>query len=426
LSSLSLAPRGAGLWRTTLGNFAPRVGLAYQFSQTRGRETVAHASFNALYDLGSTEAGFAFGDSFPFLDGRTRFDLPFASALTPPATLNPQLPTSVPFAAFDPHLKLPYTLQWTVDLEQSLGSDQLVSASYVGSVGRRLLLAQTFLDANPDFPFLRLTTNGAKSDYHAMQLRFTRRLVSRLQAMASYTWAKSMDNASQDSLARTLLRSSDAEQERGPSDFDVRHVMNGLLSYGLPSPRLNDWSNALLRNWTIDAIFNARSARPVNVVYGVPTLYGFAYLRPDLLAGVPVYLDDAGAGGGRRLNPAAFALPTEERQGSLGRNSLRGFPFYQLDMALSRKFNFTESVNLQFKIAAFNLLNHPNFEDPLGTDTSLGSRLSAAGAFLPNQTFGTSASLLGRSLWGGAGRSFSSFYQAGGPRTLQLSLKLQF
>ncbi|HEY0405901.1 MAG TPA: TonB-dependent receptor [Pyrinomonadaceae bacterium] len=426
LSRLRLAASGARLWQTTYGNFAPRVGLAYQFSQARGRETVARASFNALYDIGSAEAGLAFSDSFPFLAGQTRFDVPFPSALIEPSTLNPQLPASVPFVAFDPHLKLPYTLQWAVDVEQSLGSDQLISASYVGSIGRRLLLAQTFLNPSPDFPLVRLTTNGAESDYQAMQLQFNRRLSHGLQAMASYTWAKSIDNASQDSLSRTLLRSSDAQQERAVSDFDVRHLLNAMLTYSLPSPRLNGWSYALLRNWSIDAIFNARGARPINVVYGVPTSYGFAYLRPDLLAGVPIYLDDAAEGGGRRLNPAAFAIPSGGRQGTLGRNSLRGFPLYQFDLALSRQFNFTERVKLQFKVAAFNLFNHPNFEDPLGTDTSLGSRLSAAGAFLPNETFGRSASLLGRSLWGGAGRSFSSFYQVGGPRTLQLSLKLQF
>jgi hypothetical protein len=424
---LSLASAVAPLWETTYGNFAPRVGLAYQLSQASGRETVARASFSVLYDLGNDEAGLAFTDSFPFLGGQTLFDLPFPLAALPtPPAVNPQAPAGIPFVAFDPHLRLPYTLQWLVGVEQALGSKQALNASYVGTVGRRLLRAETLLNPGPDFSFLRLTTNGAKSDYHSLQLQYIRRLSDGLQALASYTWSRSIDDASQDSLAQTLLASSDAEQERGPSDFDVRHQLMGALAYMLPTPKLRGTSRALLRNWTIDAVINARSARPLSVVYGVPTVYGFAYLRPDLRAGAALYLDDAGAAGGRRLNPAAFEIPANQRQGTLGRNSLRGFPLSQLDFALRRQFDFTERVSLQFKAEVFNLLNHPNFEDPATTDTSLGSRLSMAGPFLPNTTFGESASMLGRSLSGGASSSFSSFYQTGGPRTFQFSLKLQF
>jgi hypothetical protein len=145
-----------------------------------------------------------------------------------------------------------------------------------------------------------------------------------------------------------------------------------------------------------------------------------------VLAGVPLYLNDAAAAGNRRINPAAFVIPELERQGTLARNSLRGFPLYQFDLGLSRRFNFTESVKLHLKLEAFNLFNRPNFADPAGTDTSLGARLSPGGPFLPHATFGTSAAMLGRSLFGGPGSSFGSFYQVGGPRTFQFTLRLQF
>jgi hypothetical protein len=162
------------------------------------------------------------------------------------------------------------------------------------------------------------------------------------------------------------------------------------------------------------------------VVYAIPTTVGFAYLRPDIVANVPYYLEDATVPGGRRLNAAAFSVPVLQRQGTLGRNALRGFPFNQIDVSLSRKFSFTESVELQFKAEAFNLLNHPNFEDPLANDLSLGSRSSNGEAFLPNTTFGQSFSLAGRSLWTGSGRGFDSAYGTGGPRSIRFSLKLQF
>src|SRR5205085_10962387 len=279
---------------------------------------------------------------------------------------------------------------------------------------------------NPNFAFVRLVTNGATSNYQALQLQFNRRLRRSLQASASYTWGQTIDDAAQDAVAHTLLRNSDPRVERAASDFDVRHTLTGLVSYKLPTLHVARLSPALGRNWTIDAIFNARSARPVNVVYAVPTSFGFAYLRPDTSAGVPLYLFEPTAAGGRRINPAAFIVPDTQRQGTLGRNSLRGFPFTQVDFALGREFKLTEGLRLQLKAEAFDLFNQDNFADPTGTDTSLGSRLSATGAFVANGTFGQSASVYGRSLADNAGGSFGSFYGFGGPRTLRLSLRLRF
>jgi hypothetical protein len=100
-------------------------------------------------------------------------------------------------------------------------------------------------------------------------------------------------------------------------------------------------------------------------------------------------------------------------QGSLARNSLLGFPFYQVDLGLRRKFNFSESIGLQVQADAFNLFNHANFEDPVGNDLVTGGSLA----------FGQSTSLSGRSLYGGG---FGSFYSFGGARTMRFSVKLLF
>jgi hypothetical protein len=164
----------------------------------------------------------------------------------------------------------------------------------------------------------------------------------------------------------------------------------------------------------------------VNVVYGVPTSFGFAYLRPDLLTGAPLYLEDSTAGGGRRINPAAFAVPASARQGALGRNSLRGFPLYQVDVSLQRRFKFTDGIGLQLRVDAFNLFNHPNFEDPAGAEASLGSLFDSSATLRANPRFGQSLSTAGRGLWGGPGSSFSPFYSPGGARNLQLSVRLEF
>jgi hypothetical protein len=253
---------------------------------------------------------------------------------------------------------------------------------------------------------LRSVRNRAESDYRSLQVQFNRRLADGLEAFAAYTWSRSRDNAIRDSARSVLLASVNPADDFGASDFDVRHAFNGVVSYELPAPVAGGLGNRLLRNWAIESFFNTRSAKPVNVLYSFPTSLGFAYVRPNVVAGQPLYLFDPNLPGGWRINPNAFVVPSESKQGDLARNSLRGFPFYHIDFALRRRFNLSESTSLQFRADAFNVFNHPNFEDPMGNALHLGS------------TFGESTAL--------AGRGFDSFYTFGGSRTVRFSVKLSF
>lgn len=420
-STFKLAAPGTSLWKTTYANFAPRFGFAYQLSESSDRELVLRGGAGILYDLGQDRAGDAFADSVPFVSGASVFNSPFAAGLS-----SLSAPNTLPFLVFDPQLKLPYTLHWNISIQQALGPSQAISAAYIGSAGRRLLHTQTLFDLNPEFIFLRLTTNRASSDYQSMQVQFDRRLSHGLSSLVSYTWARSLDNSSQDSTSRVFMTSLNPALDRGLSDFDTRHQLTGLVSYELPAPMSVGIGNKVFRNWTVDSIFNAHAAKPVNVVYMFPTSFGFAYLRPDVVAGAPFYLADPAVGGGRRINAAAFLAPEDLQPGNLGRNSLRGFPLYQIDLALRRKFNFTEFFSLQLQADAFNLFNHPNFEDPGGSDLVVGSRFDQASVIRPNATFGQSASLSGKSVSGGSAGGFGSFYNAGGARALRFSVKLVF
>jgi Ca-activated chloride channel family protein len=424
-SRLTFAPLGAPLWQTTYNNFEPRASLAYELSRTSGSETLLRAGVSLFHDTVNEAAGSFFTDSYPHLTGQTVFNAPFPAIPAQGAvTLAPTL--SVPFVAFDPQLKLPYTLQWNVSLERALGDNQRIALAYVGAMGRRLLLTQTFIEPNPDFSFVRLVTNDARSSYKSLQLQFDKRFSSGLQALITYTLAKSEDDVAEDSIYRAMLLSPDRRLDRAASDFDIRHQLAGSVSYSLPALFDSGIGNTLSRNWTINSLFYARSARPLNVVYAVPTSVGFAYLRPDLVESQPLYVTDPAAGGGRRINADAFSIPPFQRQGTLDRNALRGFAFSQIDVGLGRKFMLTEDVELHFRVEAFNLLNHPNFEDPLGNDLSLGSRLFGSNLFLPNTTFGQSASLSGRSLWTRGGGSLNSAYGNSGSRSIRFSLRLQF
>ena len=203
---------------------------------------------------------------------------------------------------------------------------------------------------------------------------------------------------------------------RGPSDFDVRHSLTAAAFYNLPAPRGKALVNEALRDWSVDAVFRARTATPVNVVVRSEVLGQDLVLelqRPDLVPGVPLYLSDPTVAGGRRINRAAFVLPAQIRQGTLGYNALRGFGLSQLDLALRRQFDWGEHIKLQLRVEAFNVFNHPNFGNPNN--------------ILTGNFFGQSTQMLGRSLGtGGINGGLSPIYQIGGARSIQLSLKLMF
>ncbi len=431
LATLALAPSGTPLYKTTYNNFAPRIGASYQLSQRQGYETVLRGGFGIFYDLGSSTAGSVItAGTPPYGASRTQTGaIPFP--LSPAAQAPPSLPPVPPLNnvfAIDPDLKLPYVHQFSVAVEQAIGTMQTLTVSYAGALGRRLLNRQqnrlnSLPNPNPTFGTISITKNAATSDYHALQIQFDRRLSRGLQALASYTWSHSIDTASTDIGADTPGQIIDPRLNRGPSDFDVRHSFTGAITYNLPSPGTHSFVRAVLGNWAIDSILTARTATPVNVSITRDLGFGFIAIRPDLVAGVPLYLSDSSVGGGKRLNPAAFVVQTSNRQGTLGRNVLRGFPLTQVDLAIRRKLRLTEKVGLQLRAEFFNIFNHPNFANP---DGSLG--FVFAGQLFPNSQFGRSTQMLGRSLGAGGGVAggFNPLYQIGGPRSIQLALKVEF
>ncbi len=415
LATVTLTPAGTPLWKATKNNFAPRLGIAYQISQKPGKELTVRGGVGVFYDLANPRAA---GNliSFPYTGSRFLFNVPFPvdPALLTPITFSLNPPFGSVSGMSDPNLKLPLTYQWNVAFEQSLGRSQSITASYVGAAGRRLLITRTFLNPNPNFTSLSVTRNGGTSDYRALQVQFQRRLSRGLQALVSYTWSQSIDVGSADTFTLNAVTSVNPNQERGDSDFDIRHSFAAGVTYNIPAPHVSGGVKRVFQHWWVDSMFRARSGAPVDITSNrVVAPFGSFDLRPDVVAGVPFYISDSTAPGGRRFNRAAFVIPTAPRQGTLPRNALRGFPVWQLDVALRRQINLTEKVNLQFRAEAFNLLNHPNFADPSGS--------------LSSSPFGISTDMFNRGLGGASTEgSFNPLYQIGGPRSMQLALKIQF
>ncbi len=431
-SAITLAPAGTSLWHTTYGNFAPRFGIAYGLDQAGSM--VLRAGAGVFYDLGVG----ASADLAAYFPNQAIGEHLFQSI--PVVNINSFVPTisSMPpyptadSVGFDSNLKLPRSYQWNVALEKSFGGRQAISATYVGQAGRDLLRQEALYQPNSNFSGgFELERNNARSNYNALQLQYRRPLAWRVQALFNYTYSHSLDNASNDVIAGLSNTVVSAANDYASSDFDVRHSFSGALTFAVPSVGTSGVLAVLTRDWSLDTVIVARTGFPFNPEVSAPSSLGANFIRPNLLPGQPFYLygvqcaqvfgpvSEGGNGalqagqvcpGGMGLNPAAFDSTTpvaENRQGTLGRNTIPGFGLTQVDLSIGRKFAITERVKVQFRADAFNLLNHPNFTNPT-------AGLSSPLALLSRSTLNT-----------GLG-GLNPIFQQGGPRSLQLSLRLAF
>jgi hypothetical protein len=428
-AQIAIEPAGRPLWKTTYGNFAPRLGLAYRL--TDAGDLVLRAGGGIYYDLGAGVASELIG-GWPNSANKTTLNVlvPISSLtpyLPPPRTLQPPYGGGPGFFnGFASNLKLPRSYQWNLALEKSFGGRQVISATYAGQSGSDLLRSEGLVQPNANFApnsELLLTSNSAHSSWQALELQYRKPLTKGLQALFNYTWSHSIDNASADNVAffsNTLVALSQ-QGDRGNSDFDVRHSFSGAVTYSLPSPRWFKPLQYLAQGWSVDGIIVVRSGVPFNAVLfsTSPDPTGSVTSRPDRVPGQPVWVSAPTAPGGKTLNVTfdpstgaitggAFAIPSTIRQGTEGRNDIRGFGLTQVDLSIGRKFQFTERFNLQFRADAFNVFNHPNFINPDG---------QIEGGPLDLQ----SQSMLNKGLGG-----LNPLFQEGGPRSLQLSLKLTF
>jgi hypothetical protein len=417
-ATANIAPVGTPFYDTAKKNFAPRVGLAWQPFTNRG--TVVRAGLGSFYDLGYTLLGTALSPTlFPFARSRTFANTPIQDpaffAEVPPVNLNPPYPR---LFAYYRDYESPRTYQYSFAVEQPIGAANSFSLSYVGAAGRKLGRVESLLPAvlgTPSFTRIDAVSSQAYSDYNSLQAQFKRRMTRGLQALLSYTWGKSLDTSSDESNANFLPPSTrySAATDRGPSSFDIRHGFNGSASYEIPAPFSNKTAKAILGGFALDAIVRMRTAPPVLVVTGRDALgLGITSVsRPDVVPGQPLYLTGDGYPGGKIINRNAFDAATPQaqgRQGTLGRNVLRGFGLQQLDLSARRRFRITETLGLDLRVDAFNLTNSPNFGNPTGVMTSAN--------------FGRSTAILSTGVTGGQNPQF----QIGGPRSLQLGLRLQF
>lgn len=414
LATMQLAPVGTAVYKTSYRNFAPRIGLACQIHESNAHPLVFRAGAGLFYDTGQSQAAAPY-NSYPFSNSSIQFSVPLPaplSALAPPSLSIPTIPPYNELFVTDPHLRLPYTEQWNLSLDQGLAKKNTLSISYVGNNGKRLLYSQLYFPTdNPDFANgVGITNNAASSTYHALQVQDRGELARGMDATVSWTLAHAIDNVSTDAQAFFA-------PVRGNSDNDVRQVFNAAVNYRVPYVSSNHLSGVLTKGWSLGWRISAQSGYPYNIVqgsYSDPINGASLTIVADRVPGIPVYLHNQNSTpGGWAVNPAAFVpSPVDSngrplRPGSSGRNFVHGPNVWQVNASLQRDFDLVhERLRLVFRTEAFNLFNHANLEQlnsQLGT-TSFG------------QLIGTLSTFLGG----------NPLYQYGASRSLQVSLKLQF
>ena len=320
---------------------------------------------------------------FPSQQGIITLDDPW------PGNLQAPLPPSA--FTYDRDLRTGYTQQWSSTIETDFGQGVVLEVGYFGSKGTKLLSARDInqADASPARPNLRPNPfflnveqieAGAGSIYHSLQTRLQCRLRGGLTGLFSYTWAKSIDNASaffpSSGDANYPQDSNNTAAERALSSFDLRHRFAGSFAYDLPFGRgrkigamAGGFGGALISGWQMNGVMVFQSGQPFTVALpgefdnsntGIANLGFGAGDRPNV-TGNPVL---SNPDPGRWFNTEAFGLPSFGTFGNAGRNIVSGPPLRNLNVSLLKDTPLGEAATLQFRAEFFNLTNTPNFGLP--------------------------------------------------------------
>jgi hypothetical protein len=439
--------------------FEPRVGLAWDpFGDGK---TAVRLGYGIFHDR-------TFGNLFTNLKGNPPFQAGFqnypnlditngvvtAANLAAPVT-QPAPSSSVADGTYlagisilDPQLRNPYTQSWNVGIQRQLAGGMSIEVNYVGSGSHRLFRT---VDGNPPLPWLvaaaqadgslsptisggslrilpelglpQVTGNTAFSEpiitrsignstYNALQTVVNKQFSHGLQFQAAYTWSHAIDDAP-DPLAapggnRNIARNSfNLQEERGSSDYDLRHRLIVNFVYELPFGHgraylTNGLLSQVVGGWEVSGLSTFQSGHPFDIYSAADSEYTGLSNRPDIV-GDPSIPADAPR---NQVGPPISAFGTQPfgRPGNLGRNVFTGPRYYDTDIDLAKTFTINERFNLQFRAECYNIFNRIQFANP---DVN-GDTTSLPGTF---------------------GQSLSTMTEPDGTtsaRQLQLALKLRF
>nr|MBP6822890.1 TonB-dependent receptor [Acidobacteriota bacterium] len=271
-------PRGG--YDADKNNFAPRLGLSW--SPAANGKTVIRTGYGVYFDQSPLAPGEGLFFNAPYFD----FRFYYQSQQAPLTVYNPfpfNTPgQSAPSAfAYDRNLRTAYTQSWNLSVQQQLGGRTVAELAYVGSKGTKLLASrdinqpmpstqQPNLPRNPLFGEITQQESSASSNYHSLQARLQQRLTAGLSLLGSYTFGKSIDNASgifsSTGDPNYPQNSFNLAAERGRSGFDIRHRFSLSYSYELPfGKNQKGAAKAFWDGWQTYGVITLQTGRPFTV-----------------------------------------------------------------------------------------------------------------------------------------------------------------
>lgn len=393
-------------------DFAPRIGLVWD-PRGDGRMTV-RSSYGIFYDLPPAQLDYQYALSPPYGDSITRtspaggFDDPwsgFPGGNPFPTQLgkNAFFPTAATYINIPLHVKPNYLEQWNLSIQRQIGTNWLVSGSYIGNrtvhlwtsaQGNPAVFGPGATTGNTDarrvlslqnptqgayFSSLFQLDDGGTGSYNGMLLSVQRRMAGGVTVLGNYTWSHCIADPALSVLATAanymIPGNRRADHGNCPTS-DVRHVVN--LSAVAQSPKFaSRWLDLTAGHWQFSAIVSAQSGNFMNVTTGVDNaLTGQTNQRPNLIGNaIP-----ADQNVDHWLVPAAFQAAPGGAYGNLGINRFEGPGSLQFDMGLSRVFPIRERQKLELRGEAFNALNRLNPSNPTLTlnSANFGKILAAS------------------------------------------------
>jgi TonB dependent receptor len=382
------------LVQTDRNNWAPRLGLALQprphwtlraagglfYGTPRGAGPALHLLNNWPQSRKVTVPSTSTRSAGQLADG-------IDQSLLGSAT---EMPANLSWNIWSQDFTSPTISQWNLSLQRQLAASWVVTTAYVGSSSRHL---QRLVNINasdpgnastererrmiPSLGAIMMAESSASASYHGLQATVEKRLSHGAQGSLVYTWSHSIDDATELAGAEGILFIQDRRNprgDRGNSGFDRRHrvVAHALVDLSFGAGR---WAphggvvGALFKDWQVSSIVTMQSGAPFDVTVLDPAnrlgvTPGSSVWRPDLVGDPRMLHPTADAW----IDPAAFAVPQNAdgtyRFGNLGRNSLRGPGYFNLDAGLTREVRIGGLRRLQFRWEVFNLTNHPSYGVP--------------------------------------------------------------
>lgn len=359
---------------------SPRFGIAWNIPGMRG--TVLRAGFGIYTNQAAYSVLQNLAENLPFFMIKTVSNTAATPTYTTEDILSANPTGAVGANSVNHNFAIEYNEVWNLALQHQIGSSTMIEAEYVGSrtvhadSSTAVNLPITFGGPRP-YPQLSAFTTirwDGWATFNGLTLKATRRYAKGLSFNASYTWSKSMDDASdtgttnaeynlpQDVYAPAL--------EKADSSFDHRQRATASVLYAIPFAKgSTGWLHRMAGDWRASAIMIVQTGAPFTVnlssaagqdVAHIGLVNGNNIERPNLV-GNP---DNGPQTPSEWFNTAAFSLPAQDSFGTAGRNVVIGPGLADLDLAFEKEANIRERIKLQFRCDIYNVFNHPNFDLP--------------------------------------------------------------